>query len=105
MKSRLFPPGRVALVVNSLLFTPPALAARTLLRRRAAGCPNSLLRSRLRPCQTKKPIDFIWHVVTWDWYKPSATFALIVHFHVLSATRLQTELRHWRHIWHGPSAR
>jgi hypothetical protein len=28
MKSRLFPPGRVALVVNSSLFTPPALARR-----------------------------------------------------------------------------
>ena len=29
MKSCLFPPGCVALVVNSLLFSPPALAART----------------------------------------------------------------------------
>jgi len=45
MKSRLFPPGRVALVVNSLLFTPPA------------------------SCQAKKSIDFIWHVMTWDWYE------------------------------------
>src|SRR3954471_24633468 len=31
MKSRLFPPGHVALVVNSLLFTPPAPASRLLL--------------------------------------------------------------------------
>src|SRR3954470_9397878 len=100
MKSRLFPPGRVALVVNSSLFTPPALAAcaqackpvplrrraaccstlagcvcacrRTLLRRRAAGCPNSLLRSLLRSCHAKKSIDFIWHVITWDWYEGAA---------------------------------
>ena len=103
MKSRLFSPGRVALVVNSLLFTPPALAAcaqackpvplrrraaccstlagcvfacrRALLRRRADCCPNSLLRSRLRPCQTKKSIDFIWHVITWDWYERARCIA------------------------------
>src|SRR4051794_33468131 len=78
-------PGRVALVVNSLLFTPRALAACAQackpvpLRRRAAcrstlagcvcACRRALLRSRLRSCQTKKSIDFIWHVITWDWYK------------------------------------
>src|SRR5215217_2976997 len=51
MKSRLFPPGCVALVVNSQLFTPPA------------------------PCQTKKSIDFIRHVMDWDWYytRPAPT--------------------------------
>jgi hypothetical protein len=32
MKSCLFPPGRVALVVNSSLFTPPAPAAHTGLQ-------------------------------------------------------------------------
>jgi hypothetical protein len=46
MKSRLFPPACVALVVNSQLFTPPA------------------------SCQAKKSIDFIRHVMDWDWYKP-----------------------------------
>src|SRR4051794_20108684 len=102
MKSRLFPPGCVALVVNSQLLTPHALAAcaqackpvplrrraaccstpagcvcacrRTLLRRRAAGCPHSLLRSWLRSCQTKKSIDFIWYVRTWDWYELQVQF-------------------------------
>ena len=70
MKSRLFPSGRVALVVNSLLFTPPALAGcapackPAPLRRRAA-CRSH---SRLRSCQTKKSIDFICHVMTRDWY-------------------------------------
>jgi hypothetical protein len=44
MRSRLFPPGCVALVIHSPLWIPPA------------------------PCQSKKSIDPICHVMTWDWY-------------------------------------
>jgi hypothetical protein len=97
MKPCLFSSGGVGIVVNSLAIdSSPACSAHRLAGRccyaggqhaarplqgacalagahRYAGarrCPaNSLLRSRLRPCQTKKSIDFIWHVMDRDWYK------------------------------------
>jgi hypothetical protein len=65
-RPRLIPIPRLNMPRDRVFFRLPALCSSSMA---PPWIPST-------PCQSKKSIDLIWHVMPWDWYKPVKTKTL-----------------------------